>query len=85
MTPQPFPPTIEEQPPYPTGQVVGACVCGSWPGGECLKCTWRPAGPVQDFDERAPWPMPAKHDVSPCLLADRVKRGVLRVVEGWRV
>lgn len=28
---------------YPTGDVVGACVCGSWPGGECLKCTVLPA------------------------------------------
>jgi uncharacterized C2H2 Zn-finger protein len=25
-------------PPYPTGVVVGPCVCGSWPGGECLQC-----------------------------------------------
>ena len=23
---------------YPKGYVVGPCVCGSWPGGECLKC-----------------------------------------------
>jgi len=23
---------------YPIGEVVGACICGSWPGGECLKC-----------------------------------------------
>jgi hypothetical protein len=25
-------------PPYPTGDVAGACVCGSWPGGKCLRC-----------------------------------------------
>jgi len=25
-------------PPYPSGVVVGPCVCGSWPGGECLRC-----------------------------------------------
>ena len=25
-------------PDYPTGNVVGACICGSWPGGECLRC-----------------------------------------------
>jgi hypothetical protein len=25
-------------PPYPIGEVVGPCVCGSWPGGECLRC-----------------------------------------------
>jgi hypothetical protein len=23
---------------YPEGDVVGPCVCGSWPGGKCLKC-----------------------------------------------
>ena len=31
------------QPPYPEGVVLGPCVCGSWPGGTCLKCTWIPA------------------------------------------
>lgn len=25
-------------PPYPEGEVVGPCVCGSWPGGKCLRC-----------------------------------------------
>lgn len=35
-----------EHPPYPTGDVVGPCVCGSWPGGPCLKCEWRPAPPA---------------------------------------
>ena len=28
-------------PPYPKGDVAGACVCGSWPGGKCLRCQWR--------------------------------------------
>lgn len=23
---------------HPTGEVVGPCVCGSWPGGKCLRC-----------------------------------------------
>ena len=23
---------------YPDGYVVGPCICGSWPGGKCLKC-----------------------------------------------
>ena len=23
---------------YPAGDVTGPCVCGSWPGGECLRC-----------------------------------------------
>lgn len=23
---------------YPRGIVNGACICGSWPGGECLRC-----------------------------------------------
>ena len=27
-----------EQEPYPEGDIVGPCICGSWPGGECLKC-----------------------------------------------
>mgnify|MGYP001761198120 CR=1 FL=1 len=34
---------VNVQPPYPEGDVVGACVCGSWPGGKCLKCPWIPA------------------------------------------
>lgn len=25
-------------PSYPEGEVVGPCVCGSWPGGKCLRC-----------------------------------------------
>lgn len=25
-------------PPYPEGDVSGPCVCGSWPGGKCLRC-----------------------------------------------
>ena len=31
---------LAEQEPvaYPEGDVVGPCVCGSWPGGKCLKC-----------------------------------------------
>jgi hypothetical protein len=32
---------IEEalkQEPYPEGDIVGPCICGSWPGGKCLKC-----------------------------------------------
>lgn len=35
-----------ERPPYPTGDVVGPCVCGSWPGGPCLKCEWIPEPPL---------------------------------------
>ena len=23
---------------YPDGDVVGPCICGSWPGGKCFKC-----------------------------------------------
>ncbi len=34
-------------PPYPHGVVVGPCVCGSWPGGDCFKCPVIPgAAPV---------------------------------------
>jgi len=31
---------LESQEPvaYPEGDVVGPCICGSWPGGKCLKC-----------------------------------------------
>ena len=30
---------IEQEPvAYPDGDVVGPCICGSWPGGKCLKC-----------------------------------------------
>ena len=34
------PPQRTEQEPvaYPDGDVVGPCICGSWPGGKCLKC-----------------------------------------------
>ena len=34
-------------PSYPTGEVVGPCVCGSWPGGECLQCPKVPIGASQ--------------------------------------
>ena len=29
---------VQEPVAYPEGDVVGPCVCGSWPGGKCLKC-----------------------------------------------
>ena len=29
--------------------VVGPCVCGSWPGGKCLKCPW-----VEQAEKRKP-------------------------------
>lgn len=41
--PEPPATRSEERPPYPEGEVVGPCVCGSWPGGRCLRCEWRPA------------------------------------------
>jgi hypothetical protein len=33
---------------YPEGDVVGPCICGSWPGGKCLKCprTTQPSQPA---------------------------------------
>lgn len=34
---------MSERPAYPEGEVVGPCVCGSWPGGECPRCEWREA------------------------------------------
>lgn len=30
---------------WPDEEVVGPCVCGSWPGGWCLQCPWQPASP----------------------------------------
>ena len=29
---------IEECEAYPKGNIDAACICGSWPGGKCLKC-----------------------------------------------
>jgi len=29
-------------PAYPEGDVIGPCVCGSWPGGKCLQCPKQP-------------------------------------------
>jgi hypothetical protein len=40
---EPNSPEAHGLPSYPTGNVVGPCVCGSWPGGECLKCAVIPA------------------------------------------
>jgi hypothetical protein len=34
------PTEAQEHPAYPEGDVVGPCVCGSWPGGKCLRCEW---------------------------------------------
>jgi hypothetical protein len=34
--------------PYPEGDVVGPCVCGSWPGGPCLRCKLTPPTPPAD-------------------------------------
>ena len=31
---------MKQAPAYLEGDVVGPCVCGSWPGGKCLKCPW---------------------------------------------
>lgn len=42
------PAVVEERPPYPEGDVSGPCVCGSWPGGPCLRCKWIPAPPLAD-------------------------------------
>ena len=30
----PLPPPFK----YPEGNIVAVCACGSWPGGECLRC-----------------------------------------------
>jgi len=44
------PPAAPGQPPYPEGNVIGPCVCGSWPGGPCLRCKWIPAPPAPTAD-----------------------------------
>lgn len=36
-------PVLHNLPEYPRGIVDGPCVCGSWPGGECLRCPVIPA------------------------------------------
>lgn len=28
----------DDKKPYPEGDIVGPCICGSWPGGKCLRC-----------------------------------------------
>jgi len=38
--------------PYPVGEVVGPCVCGSWPGGNCLKCKRTPPSADAKDSER---------------------------------
>ena len=47
----------EIQEPYPEGIVVGPCICGSWPGGKCLKCP-RTATPQQQA-EPVTWDKPS--------------------------
>lgn len=37
-------------PQYPKGDVAGPCLCGSWPGGPCMRC--RPLTPGRNgWDE----------------------------------
>ena len=43
-------------PPYPAGEIVGPCVCGSWPGGKCTRCAVRLAdGSTVTFKEEQEW------------------------------
>lgn len=52
------PPTTEQAPgvpPYPEGDVVGHCVCGSWPGGKCLRC--KVVSPPTEQSEQARQPL----------------------------
>jgi hypothetical protein len=37
---------------YPEGDVVGPCICGSWPGGKCLKCPRIAPPPVTESHKR---------------------------------
>lgn len=50
----PLDPRQHGLPPYPKGHVVGPCVCGSWPGGECLKFPVIPAAPAQSAKPSCP-------------------------------
>lgn len=45
---------MTDRPPYPEGDVVGPCVCGSWPGGKCLKCPWTPAPAPPEGEVKMP-------------------------------
>ena len=49
--PTPLKPEHYGLPPYPDGEVVGPCVCGSWPGGKCLKCK---VSPTKEKPEACP-------------------------------
>ena len=35
-------------PNYPAGDVIGPCLCGSWPGGKCFKCPMTDAHPYKE-------------------------------------
>jgi hypothetical protein len=41
---------LQEPVAYPKGDVVGPCICGSWPGGTCLKCPLIAAQPAQESE-----------------------------------
>jgi hypothetical protein len=34
---------------YPSGNVIGPCICGGWPGGPCLHCPLTIAASIRDF------------------------------------
>jgi hypothetical protein len=40
---------VQEPVAYPEGDVVGPCICGSWPGGKCLKCPRITAPPQRQW------------------------------------
>lgn len=41
---------------YPKGNILANCICGSWPGGECLKCSLAaPDTPVAPTASAAPF------------------------------
>jgi len=44
---QPAP--VQEPVAYPDSYVVGPCICGSWPGGKCLKCPRIPPQPQREW------------------------------------
>jgi hypothetical protein len=60
---------------YPDGYVVGPCICGSWPGGKCLKCPRIPPQPQRE------WVGLTDDEVTQQVGDSQVLRDVVRAVE----
>lgn len=60
---------------YPDGYVVGPCICGSWPGGKCLKCPRITPQPQRE------WQGLTDDEVTQQVGDSQVLRDVVRAVE----